>query len=508
MTPELFTIINGEIIYPQDLRLKGASLVDTFDITGKNPLFSNPFGLYSQVSLEELIRRINSEKSNRVNLTLKDAIGAVNSVQHYIEGSFSDYKEAQSANDLRGWLISTYIQLKGYHIDEVAEQISQLRNFVSSLSENTDTLLGRMLGFEGDANKFFESNNVLEKFGIVQSGNLGLYESAVLLYTGILAQAAKNGQQLSIVIKPSIQDFLTYHLIMEIPPEFKKAFYRITWSSDWEFDLPLIKKLTNSLDGAIYFGARKNLEGFKRGLSDPVNPNHHFYYDHFPILVIGPYTTDKQLKSAAKLAVNLSYKNKGESCLSLQDIFVHENLNDIFLTYIMEEKRKLGQSDGYIPMPKFSSSLLRDLIALREKLLQSGAYVSGRVFPESNTMDLLLAYGLDPNNPILGTENGAPFLAVSPYSDDNKLVEALRTHLKPGREYRTVDKHIYSIIIGVGEKSPIVDYAHKNSHRVSNSTGFGPYTAGVPHCGGISFLADMFGIPHLSQCYFDPSLVS
>lgn len=499
MSRELYTIVNGEICEPQKLGLRQGAFLDMLDINGTQPLFSNPFGQYSANSLDKIISETKNFRSTRSNLTLENSIDIIRQIQ--------DKLNLASEEGLKNPLIRDYISFKGYDIAEVREQISGLNSFVESLEKDKDATLGSMLNFEGKSEDFFSSNKILERFGILSSGNLGLFETVSLLYSGILAQSAKNGGNLSIIVKPTSQDFLFYDLMLQMPEDARKGFSRVTWGSDIPWDAPLMKKLINSLDGAIYFGRRSTLENFRAQLSD--DTNHQFYYDHFPLIILGENASREQIREAAKKAVSLCYKNKGEACLSLQDVFVHEAVYDSFISNLRREIKGVNYGVTGTQLPRFGKEQLEEVSKLKEALSNSGAIVEGRIGYQPNRMDIILAHNIDVNNPILETENAFPFLAVATYSSDSELSNALLRHLKPSDPKRSSDKHIYAILIGTEGKSRIADYATKNSHRVElvgaddtkKLRNFPPYKSGIPHCGGISFLADIFGKIHLDSCY-------
>ena len=61
---------------------------------------------------------------------------------------------------------------------------------------------------------------------------------------------------------------------------------------------------------------------------------------------------------------------------------------------------------------------------------------------------------------------------------------------------------------GRGEKTAtLCDSLMSMSHRLEELTtaqalgDFAAYAPGIPHCSGISFLADAFGLPHRRTCY-------
>jgi len=160
-------------------------------------------------------------------------------------------------------------------------------------------------------------------------------------------------------------------------------------------------------------------------------------------------------------------------------------------------------------LPKFSSDFLEEMLDLRQTLIDSGASISGRILPGYNTMDIMIAYDLTIDNVVLSTETSAPFLAIAKYHSDKELSSALFNHLKPVDSTRSSDKHIYSIAVCIKHDSILKDYLNKYSHRllfiedtvnVAGITNFRPYDIGTPHCGGLSFLADMFGLQHFVHC--------
>ncbi len=509
MTRKLYHIINGEEYNPAELGLRQGSFLDTFDIKGQKKLFANPFGHYSATTLDKLLYQ--SERSNKdalLNpLTLDRAIEAIRHAQNHLDNHLRDCQKPAPQN-LSSNIITNYRLLKGYSLPEIEEQNQALNNFVRMLELDRDAILGTMLGFNGRANDFFQTHEVLPTFAIIASGNLGLFESGLLIYTGILGQAAKNGSQLKLIIKPSIEDFLFFDLITFIPPDFRGAFSRVTWRSDVDWDALLTAKLINSVDGAIYFGQRSTLMGFKPQINDHHSRNHHFYHDHFPLMIIGSTATDAQLIAAAEAAVNLAYKNKGEACLSLQDVFVHNNLHDPFIAHLKQQVHQINSGLKGTPLSMYSKPFLERIENLQKDLLKSGAEVSGKVSPELNKMDIMVAHNLSMNHPILASENAAPFLAVAPYEDENTLIQALiNKHLKPASPDRTSDKHIYAITIGINDDAAMIKYLLENACRLfaepadGRVQDFYPYAVGTPHCGGMSFLADIFGFDHLDYCY-------
>lgn len=509
MTRKLYNIIQGIEYKPTDLGLRQGSFLDTFDITGQKKLFANPFGNYSSASLDCLLKMVNRKrdgvKPNQ--LTVDQAIQAIRSVQDQIDDDLASYNHGDLL-EVSPNIIRDYALLKGYSLPEIREHVQALRNFVTRLEVDRNSMLGVMLAYNGNAGDYFRRLDVLPTFAIVASGNLGLFESGILIYSGILAQAAKNGQQFNLVIKPSIEDFLFNDLINCVPEPFRFAFNRLTWRSDVDWDMPLMSKLTNSVAGAIYFGQRSTLMGFKSQITDYQNKNHYFYYDHFPLMIIGENATEEQLKIAAEIAVDLAYKSKGEACLSLQDIFVHGAVNSIFMGHLKNQIRQINSGLKGTPLSKYSREFLERIESVQKRLLKSGATVTGKINPLSHTMEIMLADNLPIEHPILSRENAAPFLAVASYAKDDHLVEELlNAHLTPLSPDRSTDKHIYAIGLGIDESPDIIKYLEDHSHRLFTDPldgklqDFHAYDIGVPHCGGVSFLADMFSIGHFGQCY-------
>jgi hypothetical protein len=503
---ELYTVIQGES-FPSNhptLGLRQGAFLEIMDITGQTPLFANPFGAYSATSMEVLLKKIGNTPEYHEPVSLMEIIEAIKMVQ----GTLENFIEA----GLEHPFVYAYCSLKGYALEEVKEQIRDLRSFVNSLEKDPDLILGSLLNFRGGADAFFQNHSVLKPFGIIASGNLGLYETVLLLYSGLLAIAAKNGHQFSCLIKPSSEDFLFYDLIFLIPEKFRGHFSRITWRSDLTWDQPLMITFLNSLEGAIYFGKRKTLLEFRKQYNNLENTNHHFYFDHFPLMIIGDQANADQIQSAARLAIPLCYKNKGEACLSLQDVFVHKKVYKDFIESVRQEVSQINRPSGISLLPRFSQDFLADVNNLRQWLIDSGATVSGRIGYEPNRMDLMLAYDLEMNHPVFATENAAPFLAIASYSNEQNLIKALKDHLRPGDHDRTADKHIYSFVVGVRGTSPIICHAEDYSHRlvhvipgegINKLETFQPYKPGVPHCGGFSFLGDMFGISHSHYCFVE-----
>jgi hypothetical protein len=465
-------------------------------------LFCNPWGNGSKVALARALAYAADRASQRArqHISLDQAIEAIEALQTRLE--------VEIAREIDSPLVRTYIDLKGVPISEIRESVQVLRTMLLDL-QGDQASLRAMLDTENPA-RFFATHDVIPKFGLVASGNLGLLETTILIWIGVLAQAARNGNQFSLTIKPSIYDFLFDELVQQLPKDARSAFLRITWRSGEDIipDSTLINKLVNEVDGAVYFGNRNTLVRF-RNLIEGGDQHHYFYYDHFPTMIVRPGVDPKLIAAAARIATTLAYKQRGESCLSLQDVFVHKETYAEFVGAIMQEWRRVraANSDPTAPdtlLSSYSRAHLESIAGLGEKL--DGAVV-GQVYPQGHRTDLIINHEITADNWVLATENAAPLLCVAEFSDEDHLLQALRRHLHNS----TSDKFIYVTLVspdGEERLTTVCDGLASISHRLEILASaqavrdFTAYALGIPHCGGISFLADIFGLPHRQTCYF------
>ncbi len=501
---DLWYTISGQIMSAQELLAYDSAAytpLHAIDSIYDAELFCNPWGSASEFALSQTLAQVTARASRpaRPSISLQRAVDVISMLQAHLE--------SEAARGIASSLISTLIDLKGYPLSEIRDSVEALGRMVHDFQTDRLTLRA-MLGGENPS-RFFTTHRVIRKFGLISSGNLGLFEIAVLVWTGILAQAAANGTQFSLIIKPSIYDFLFHELIHLIPDDARHAFSRLTWRSEADIipDSRLMAKLVNEVEGAIFFGNRRTLSGF-RALIQHDTENHRFYHDHFPVMVVLPGASPECVVAAAKLAVTLAYKSKGEACLSLQDVFAHVSVYDSFVAATIQEWRRLRQARGdpRSPdslLPSYSVAHLEQISNLRCRM--DGAIV-GQIHPEQRQTDLIINHELDLDNWILSTENAAPLLCIAAFTEPARLPGALEIHL----DRSTSDKFIYSLIVS-GESEEPFEMLYKGleslSHRldIRNSASalndFQAYVPGIPHCGGISFLADMFGLPHRPSCY-------
>jgi hypothetical protein len=491
MTRPLYAISNGSPLTSESLGLRheGASL-QIMDITARKPLFRNYFGRYSEKALERIISSAIERKHKQP-------------IPRYSLATAQELLAKFHSSLARGFdsgsrLISDYQQLKGYSFDEVRDQVDMHGKLVAQIMD--DKILAKMISIGEDAKDYFASNETKGTFGIVASGNLGLLETALLVDTVILAQAAKNGNKVSVIFKPSIEDALTYDLIMSVPVLARDAFSRITWRSDVMWDEPLLDKYFDSLEGAIAFGKKKTLLSFADRIPEEKSDSFRWYYDHFPLMIVGPQS-DNLLENAAEKAVNLAYRNKGEACLSLQNIFVHKRAYGQFVQYLREMAGRVNEGKEDIPLPRYSSDFLNELRATRNALIDRGATVSGAIKPESNLTEILVASDVRLSDPLIHLETAAPLILVMPYSNETELSDCIARH------FSSEDKHTYALVIGDGSGTQTSTLLKSRSHRYYSARNAGEikrfeaFEIGKPHSGGHSFIADMFGIPRRTECY-------
>ena len=496
--------IGGEVLSIRELLPNEASPstpLHVIDSIYGTELFCNPWGSGSELALTRALAYAADRASQRAQqpIRLARAIEVLEALQTHLE--------AEVARGLDTPVVRTYMDLKGVPISEIRENVEMLRTMLLDL-QGDQASLRAMLDTENPS-EFFATHDVIPKFGLVASGNLGLSDTAILIWTGILAQAARNGNQFSLTIKPSIYDCLFHQLIHLLPEDVRAAFSRITWRSEEDIipDSTLMTKLVNGVDGAIYFGHRNTLLRFRHLVRND-RQHHYFYYDHFPIMILLPGVEPKLIEASARLATTLAYKQRGEACLSLQDVFIHKEVYDEFMSAVVQEWRRVRAASGDPKaddalLPSYSRAHLEEMARLREKL--DGA-VMGRVYPQDNRTDLLVNHEIAVDNWVLATENAAPLLCITAFSRQDHLLQMLRRHLQNSSS----DKFIYTLIVspeGRDQLTALCNGLEPVSHRLEVLTsaqaigGFKAYALGIPHCGGISFLADMFGLPHREACY-------
>jgi hypothetical protein len=501
---DLWYIIGGELQSVRDLMPEdevASTPLHAIDSIYGQELFCNPWGTASESALTQALRHAEERalRPDPKGISLDLAVKAIAGLQEYLETEMARGSESQ--------FIRMLIDLKGYPISEVQESVQALGAMVHDL-QGERALLGAMLG-TADPEVFLPNHDVIPRFGLVASGNLGLFETVTLIWSGVLAQTARNGGQFSLTIKPSMYDYLFHDLICLLPQEVRIAFSRITWRSEAEIipDSRLIAKLVNNVDGAIYFGNRRTLHQF-RDQVEGERRYHHFYYDHFPIMILLPALEPGQIDAAAKLATDLAHKARGEACLSLQDVFVHQEVYDAFVRAVTREWRRLCSARGDpwthgTQLASYAGLHLEQLARLRDRL--DGALM-GQVYATHNQTDLIVNHELEVDNWVLSTENAAPLLCIARFSDVEHLIQALRGHLQSSSS----DKFIYTVVVTPkrqGLSITLYEGLASLSHRIEvpNSrrdlADFQTYAPGVPHCGGISFLADMLGLPHGDTCY-------
>ena len=329
-------------------------------------LFCNPWGAGSRIALQAAIDLADKKalRASQPALTLDQGIKVIEALHETLE-----YEVAQGPDSE---FLQTYIRFKGVPISEILEDIKALRSLLHDF-QGEQLQLKAMLGTDSPA-QFFATHTVIPKFGIMASGNLGLFETILLIWSAILAQAAKNGNQFSLLVKPSMYDCLFHEMIHWLPEHVRSAFSRITWRSDQDItpDADLIGEFINKADGAIYFGNKNTLDQLKIHL---VNESHHYYFysDHFPIMLVFPDMDTPMLQAAAKQAVSLAFRRRGEACLSLQDVFAHEKVYERFMYFVAQEWQLLKQTTTDPLMPEtqlanYSTSHLAEMEQLRQKL--------------------------------------------------------------------------------------------------------------------------------------------
>jgi hypothetical protein len=501
---DLWYVIGGKTLSIRELLPGEASPstpLHTIDSFHGTELFCNPWGNGSRIGLARILDYAaqRAQQTAQQHISLDRAVEAIETLQTHLEG--------EVARGMDSPLLRKYINLKGVPISEVRDSVEVLGGLVGDFNDD-QTSLKAMLDTE-HPKQFFATHDVIPKFGLIASGNLGLFETVILIWVGILAQAARNGNQFSLTIKPSIYDFLFHELIQQLPEDVKSAFSRVTWRSEEDIipDSALITDLVTAVDGAIYFGNRNTLVRF-RDLIEGDSQYHYFYYDHFPIMILLPGGSRAVIDAAARVATRLAYKRRGESCLSLQDVFVHKAIYGEFVGALNEEWRSVRAANSELTAPgallsRYSQTHLKQLAQLRDKL--DGAVI-GHVYPDDHRTDLIINHEITADNWVLATENAAPLLCIAEFSTEVHLLQVLRSHLQNS----TSDKFIYVMIVSPdGGENPTAlrDGLVPISHRLEVLTSlqavqaFTAYAPGIPHCGGISFLADIFGLPHKQACY-------
>ncbi len=497
-------IIDGK---PLDYGGKGPA-----NVTGILPFFGDaedgkgiimtPKSSYSRFALDSLEGSIAQGRLAQASIndfTLDEAIEEIQTSQVKLE----QILRAGNGHSM----IRAYCRLRGYSDPkELFGSVRQLRtDFVDRLAEGQrDMMIGGMLGKSGDAQELIGEASVPDRYLVWMSGQLGIYEEALMLYYSILSRAASNGHSRDVVFKTSgsdnlVHDLLEYCITSE---RAKEGISWITWNSSCRWDDKYLPRLLGMFDngnnpgiltGGMHFGSKKTLDMLAKKYSD--KDGQIFFYDHFPIMVIGEGATNEDIKRLAGLALSQAYSNRGEACLSLQNVYVvgsddlYDRVEFIFAKYYSRLADRL--KPNYYP-----EGTIEDIEAFENMIRNGyGAVTRGTIKRETNEIGPLMYSGVpinaDPR--LLAQENPAPLLMLVHSDEDISFMDADMEQLRESSS----DRHIYVISAGVSDLLSSHLSLRYISHRhydasMRGVTGFKAFDPSIFHCGQ-NMLSLMFG---------------
>ncbi|MBN1502398.1 hypothetical protein JW930_02540 [Candidatus Woesearchaeota archaeon] len=505
----LNAIIQGREIEPSSgLGLQYGCYNGILSFVSGEPVIATPSTHYSSAVVQQLEKEMKSRAAQHETnpFTLEQA---VENIQGMHEALVQEINLGYESS-----LVRDYCLLNGImNPEDLKLEVEQLgRDFVEPLRDpdSREKALRQILGTE-DLKSFFESHEIPERLCVWTSGQLGIYETTIMFYYGILAQACKNGHQASIVFRSSSSDNLPHDLMQYcVPQSSEQVFNWLTWSSQRRWDAPLLPKFLNLFDGTvqettcggIYFGSKTTLDTLSEVLQG--TRGHFFYKDHFPVLIIGSDATPEQIEKAAEIALRFAYAHAGNSCLSLQNIYAHDSAYGQVSTHLLEARRRFRPQQRLYP-----AELVEEVAEIWQaiSLLDPNIGRYGKIDPEKqpNHINTLLALGVPINAvDILATEVPARMLLVCPYSGPQSLRENLAQQLAASSS----DKHIYAVAVGLSqaEREILCPFLEKNSHRasivepgdVAGTERITQYDWRELHCSQ-NMLANLFGVP--AACY-------
>ena len=137
---------------------------------------------------------------------------------------------------------------------------------------------------------------------------------------------------------------------------------------------------------------------------------------------------DADLERAARGVVWGSFLNAGQTCISLERVYVVEAIYDAFLREVLVQVRKLrvGSTSGVEVGPMTTPAQLAWVESQLAAAVEDGARVvtgGSRTDPASNVFEPTILTGISPNSGILTQETFGPVLPIIQVRDGEEAVE-------------------------------------------------------------------------------------
>ncbi|MFC1661883.1 aldehyde dehydrogenase family protein [Gemmatimonadota bacterium] len=137
---------------------------------------------------------------------------------------------------------------------------------------------------------------------------------------------------------------------------------------------------------------------------------------------------DADLERAARGIVWGAFQNAGQTCLSVERVFVMEEVYDVFLREVLAQVRELstGTGRGVDVGPMTTPEQLLKVEELLEDAVGRGAVVLAggeRADPASNVLLPTVLTGLDSSARVLQEETFGPLLPITPVKDAHEAIE-------------------------------------------------------------------------------------